>query len=113
MTELQKLKAEIERLDKAATPGPWLPDVMGDAPYVWAKQTDELVAKTWHDDSTKQVANRDFIAYARTALPQLLAMAERLERQRDEAVRALEVIRATIPTNGRATATLNRIAAMG
>lgn len=69
--ELSQLRAEIERLDKAASPGPWKADEMGDSPYI--------------------VGNRDFIALARTALPRLLAIATEMEKERDAAIHAFKV----------------------
>lgn len=94
MTELQAFKTEIGRLDREATAGPWETDfryermeniygaaIVGPEGYLFSSEPDcgitEFEDETAFDSVAR--ANALFIAYARTALPQLLALAEDLQ----------------------------------
>lgn len=86
---LQSLKETIEKLSAEATAGPWHSSDRGIGWEVhlcpkpndcWDPKTDCCPSLT--DDGfrdTMDKGNADFIAFARTALPQLLRIAEELE----------------------------------
>jgi hypothetical protein len=83
-TPLSTLLSQIREADEKATKGPWVPDPMGSAPYVWGET--DLIAKSWNDDEFKQIGNRDLIALYRTVTPLLAKMLE-------EAVETIEYYR--------------------
>lgn len=97
--QLRQLEKEITKHDDAAKKGPWIvPDSYDDAPYVWSKDPEELLAKTWLDDRIQGAANRDFIASARTALLDLLAVAKGLEAKLAEVTLDRNFARADLET---------------
>ena len=73
---LTTLIEQVKAADAKATTAPWIPDDMGDSPYVWNKEQDLLVAKTWHDHEQTGAANRDLIAFYRNVTPALVEMLE-------------------------------------
>jgi hypothetical protein len=91
---------ELERLEKAATPGPWVSSVEGrdhlagsDAIFTAGdpRQVDPDVYVSirvadgdWHPAS---VADQDFIAAARNAIPRLIAEVRRLSRDSGDTIR--------------------------
>lgn len=97
--DLSRLLAEVERHDNAATKGPWGCTVIGDQGGIFVgpegatpDETLELhvceLPGTWFHgkDGCNCVHDADFIAFARTALPQLAAIVGQLQRERDLAV---------------------------
>lgn len=88
---LADLRAEIERLDAAATKGPWR---NGPDPYDAGilAQCGTLIAGLGPTESpTRFEANRDFIALSRTALPELLRRLIVAEEALDKATNALKL----------------------
>lgn len=90
---------ELERLEKAATPGPWVSSIEGrdhvagsDAIFTREDQRQvdsdvyvsiRVASGDWHPAS---VADQDFIAAARNALPKLIAEVRRLRRDSDDTI---------------------------
>lgn len=79
---IPELLAQCESLEAKATAGPWRPGVPGNyrvyGPDGQGPGVSGLLAVTM-GGSQKAADNRDFIAFARTALPQLVALVERME----------------------------------
>jgi hypothetical protein len=90
----ERLISDLEKLEKAATPGPWVSSVegrdhsAGDNAIFTAddpRQVDpdvyvsvRVAGGDWHPVS---VADQDFIAAARNAIPTLIAEVRRLRRE--------------------------------
>jgi len=90
---------ELERLEKAATPGPWVSSVEGRDHFAGEnaiftpddpRQVDpdvyvrvRVAGSDWHPVS---VADQDFIAAARNALPSLTAEVRRLRRETGDSI---------------------------
>lgn len=70
--------AELERIEKAATAGPWVFDPKSTYPRVATAEGDDIF---WEDEwgyKSHSPGDGPFVAAARTAIPQLLkALAER------------------------------------
>jgi hypothetical protein len=93
----EELLAELERLEKAAAPGPWASSVEGRdhiagdntiftagdprhvGPDVYASI--RVAGGEWHPAS---ISDQDFIAAARNAVPYLIAEVRRLRRRQSE-----------------------------
>ena len=82
---LAEIIAEVRRLDREATPGPWELDPMAEFVLADGGQMNVLEVRGWGYlkrtlDNTNadavQRANGELAAFARTALPRLLAVAE-------------------------------------
>ena len=87
--ETEKLIEEAERLSDAATPGPWCHNHYGvnnwpgpDAPT----RIMELLHNQ-DDDGEQNYRDAEFIARARTMVPELAAAIRRAETERDEALK--------------------------
>src|ERR1700743_2796692 len=90
MTDEAKRLAEIRARAEKATAGEWLVNPIN--AYVDAAQTDctplAVCAMLWPTDlrtEDETFANAEFIAHARSDIPFLLAVIERLAKQRDAA----------------------------
>ena len=79
----------LRRLADAATPGPWNPHPAGK--YVWTEELGGII-QNWSDDANA-VADMEFIAAAREAVPALLDRIARLEAQSDIRGRAVAMYR--------------------
>jgi hypothetical protein len=91
--------AELERLEKAATPGPWVSSIegrdhtSGDNTILTADDPRQLdpdvyasirvAGGDWHPVA---ISDQDFIAAARNAVPHLIAEVRRLRRNQSENV---------------------------
>ena len=84
---MTNLIQEVRAALQAATPGPWEQD---DEPYVLGNG--QVVCRLWHfnGEYQNQDNNAHLIANSPTWLQQLTERLEATERQRDEAVKALE-----------------------
>lgn len=92
--QLSLLEKEITRLHANAVPGPWTADEYQTNPFVWLNGKPTLIAST--EDSERGCANRDFIAFARTALLDLLAIAKGFERESSYNVKTIQLFKETI-----------------
>lgn len=79
--KLSSLKQQIEELDAKATRGPWVPYITDEFPPGWLgirqgieseTLTETHVATLGRFNDPRDVANQDFIALSRTAMPELL-----------------------------------------
>lgn len=69
MSDISEIVAELERLEKAATPGPWWQD-QAEWKVHHGNACDRVVTCN-HDEN--KVRDAEFIAYARNYLPAVLA----------------------------------------
>ena len=79
----------LRKLAAEATPGPWHPHPAGK--YVWTEELGGII-QNWSDDANA-VADVEFIAAAREAVPALLDRIARLEAQADIRGRAVVMYR--------------------
>ncbi len=79
--------AELERLAYKATPGPWWPRWGGEPGYIYSSGLDRVIAELPEERSDMWThENSEFIAAARTAIPELIAEVRRLKALEDAAL---------------------------
>ena len=76
--QLTHLLDQIDQLDKQATKGPWKPHYGGNPHDEWLSVEPETGTRTVCTVTDDHQQNAEFIAVARTALPQLAAVIRRL-----------------------------------